>query len=69
MVDKIKEILRLCEEKWPTDGARHNFAYDAIKDELLLTIFYKDMWYTFNPEYDDLDDPTLVIEEMSKWLT
>lgn len=69
MVDKIIEILRLCHERWPTSGTRHCFTWDIEKDKLLLTIFVNEVWYTFNPENDELDDPNQAVEDMAKWLT
>lgn len=69
MVEKISEILRVCHEKWPTEIERHCFTYDIENNKLLLNIFYKGTWLSFNPEDDELDDLEFAIGEMSKWLT
>lgn len=68
-VEKIKELLKAFYEKWPVNPEKHCFTYDHENDKLLLSIRFNDMWYTFNPETDELDDPAKAIEAMSKWLT
>ncbi len=69
MADKIKELLKMCHEKWPTEVECHCITYDVEKDKLLLNIFYNDKWYTFNPEDNELDDFSEAIRTMSKWLS
>ena len=65
---RIREILKRCEETWPTDLGRHNFTYNPETDALELAIFANGQWHMFVPEGDDLIDLDRDIDTMTRFV-
>lgn len=69
IVDKLVELFRLLEERYPTNQRKHSIGYNKETGELNLTVCHNELWNTLIPELDDLDDPEKVMAEIEKWLT
>lgn len=65
---KVSELLFSLHQEFPTEGERHNITLNPMTNNIEVTVFSGDKWWSFVPGEKDLDNIQTGVKFFRKYI-